>query len=109
MFYLFPIANAYAQEAGGGGMFGTFANFIPFAVLIAIFYFLLIRPQQKGAKKHSEMLQKLEKGDSVITRGGIHGRIVNVKDDALTLEIADNVRVKVERNAIQTLKGKESA
>ncbi|MBI5598538.1 MAG: preprotein translocase subunit YajC [Deltaproteobacteria bacterium] len=116
--YLFPVEIAHAAEEGGGlggilpaGILpaGVVANFFPFIVLIAIFYFMLIRPQQKSAKKHREMLGKLQKGDNVVTRGGIYGRVSNVKDDSLIIEIADNVRIKVERSAVQEKKGGESA
>ncbi|MBI5560861.1 MAG: preprotein translocase subunit YajC [Deltaproteobacteria bacterium] len=115
MLYFFPAAIANAEDGLGGiasafgGLSSTLGGFLPFIVLILIFYFLLIRPQQKSAKQHAEMLRKIADGDNVVTRGGLYGRVVNVKEDALTLEIASNVRVKVDRNAIQTVKGKESS
>ncbi|MCK4738851.1 MAG: preprotein translocase subunit YajC [Deltaproteobacteria bacterium] len=77
---------------------------MPFIILIFVFYFLLIRPQQKRAKEHAVMLQKLQKGDNVLTSGGIFGRITNVKDDVITVEIADNVRVKVRKSSVQSRK-----
>lgn len=107
MLNFFFTSVAYAQETGAGAK-GMIASFIPFVILILIFYFLLIRPQQKGAKQHREMLTKLQKGDSVVTSSGIHGKISSIKDDTLTLEIADNVRIKLEKSAVQTLKGSES-
>jgi len=107
MLHFFFTSVAYAQETGAGAK-GMIASFIPFAVLILIFYFLLIRPQQKGAKKQREMLTKLQKGDIVVTSSGIHGKISGVKDDTVTLEIADNVRIKLEKSAVQALKGSEA-
>lgn len=106
MFSLLPVAVAYAEEAApaaGGGAAG-FISFLPIVAFILIFYFLLIRPQQKSAKQHREMLKKLEKGDMVVTRGGIYGKVTSVKEDSLMVEIADNVSVKIERGAVQTRK-----
>jgi len=71
--------------------------------MFAIFYFLLIRPQQKKAKQHQEMIKDLKKGDPVITSGGIHGRITAMDDGTITIEIADRVRVKVSRGNIAAL------
>ncbi|KAB2839205.1 preprotein translocase subunit YajC, partial [bacterium] len=76
----------------------------PLLLVFGIFYFLIIRPQQKQAKKHQEMLKGIEKGNQVVTVGGIHGKVVGVADNILTLEIADNVKIKVERSGVQALK-----
>lgn len=106
MFNILPVAIAYAEEAApaaAGGMAG-FVSFLPIVAFIFIFYFLLIRPQQKSAKQHREMLGKIEKGDTVVTRGGIYGKVTSVKEDSLTVEIAENVRIKIERGAVQTRK-----
>jgi len=92
---------AYAMAPGGGqGGGGGFAAFLPLILLFAIFYFLLIRPQQKRQKEHRQLLAGLRKGDKVVTGGGIHGTIVSLTDTVATLEIADKVRVKVNRGAI---------
>ncbi len=88
-----------------GGM-GQLLSFAPLVVLFLIFYFLLIRPQQKKAKEHREMLTKLEKGDAVVTSGGIHGTVTGVAEDAVTVEIADGVRVKVTKDYITSKKSK---
>lgn len=72
-------------------------------IMLAIFYFLLIRPQQKERKKHEEMLATLKKGDKVITSGGLHGEISGIKDDVITMEIAPKVRVQVSRRFIAGL------
>ncbi len=76
---------------------------IMMAVFVVIFYFLLIRPQQKKQKEHQAMLGKLAAGDEVVTAGGILGRIVEIGDQFLTLEIADNVRIKVQRFQVTSL------
>ena len=95
---------AYAMGApGGGGAPGGVADpsfFIMMAVLFAIFYFLIIRPQQKKQKELKEMLSGLSYGDLVLTSGGIQGKITGLTDTVATLEVADKVRVKVSRNFI---------
>lgn len=94
---------AYAQEASSGFAQG-FIGLFPLILIFLIFYFLLIRPQQKKAKEHREMLSAIKKGDEVITSGGIHGKIVGIADNVITLEIANNVRVKVSREYIAAKK-----
>jgi len=90
-------ANGAAPPAGGG-----LASFVPLILIFVVFYFLLIRPQQKKAKNHQEYLRSLQKGEEVVTSGGIHGRITGLTDAVVTLEIADGVRIKVNRSAILT-------
>ena len=95
------VAFAMAPQAGeGGGQGGGFAAFIPLILMFAIFYFLLIRPQQTKAKKHRELLEGLKRDDMVVTTGGIHGKITGITDTIITLEIAPNVRVKVSKGHI---------
>ncbi|MBI4619962.1 MAG: preprotein translocase subunit YajC [Desulfobacterales bacterium] len=91
-------------DAIAGGAKGMGA-FIPLILMFVIFYFLLIRPQQKRAKEHKEVLKNLRKGDTVVTSGGIHGRITGLTDTIATLEIADKVRIKVSRGQIAGLGG----
>lgn len=91
---------AWAADGAAAGGAATFAQFIPLILIFVVFYFLLIRPQQKKAKAHQQYLSNLRKGDKVITGGGIHGQITNLSDTVVTLEIADGVRVKVNRGAI---------
>jgi preprotein translocase subunit YajC len=86
-------------EAAGQGA-GGFSGFIPLILMFVIFYFLLIRPQQKKTKQHREMVANLNKGDRIITSGGIHGRITGLDETTLTVEISDRVRVKVARGNI---------
>jgi preprotein translocase subunit YajC len=76
---------------------------LPLIVVFAVFYIFLIRPQQNQQKRHREMLGKLKKGDRVLTRGGLYGVILEVKDHDLTLELAQNVRVRADRSAVQSL------
>ena len=98
------IAYAMGQGGAAGGQGGgSFAGFIPLILMFAIFYFLLIRPQQKKTKEHREMISNLKKGDRIVTSGGLHGRITGVSDTTLTVEIAEKVRVKVNRGSVSAL------
>jgi len=91
--------NAHAEAAAPSGDAG-FTSLIPLILIMVIFYFLLIRPQQKKLKEHKAMVEATKKGDSIITGGGIIGKVADVKDDVLTVEIADGVKVKVRRDTI---------
>lgn len=97
---------AYAMGQGGAaasGGSGGFASFIPLILMFVIFYFLLIRPQQKKTKEHKQMIEGLKTGDRIITSGGLHGRITGVSETALTVEIAEKVRVKVARGSVSAM------
>lgn len=95
------IAYAMGAGGGGGGAAGGDMNFIFVMIAIfAIFYFLLIRPQQKKQKETKAMLDNLAHGDTVITVGGLHGKITAITDQMVTLEVADKVKVKVSRSHI---------
>jgi preprotein translocase subunit YajC len=91
---------AYAQTGAAPPAGGGLAGFLPLILIFVVFYFLLIRPQQKKAKEHAEFLRNLKKGDEVVTSGGIHGRITGLTDTIVTLEIAENVRIKVTRPSV---------
>lgn len=93
------VSIAYAMGQGGApeGGAGGFASFIPLILMFVIFYFLLIRPQQKKSKDHRQMVANLKKGDRIITSGGLHGRVTGLDEATLTVEIADKVRVKISR------------
>ncbi len=93
---------AMAAPPGGGGQQqgSLFSTLVPLVVIFAIFYFLMIRPQQKQAKKHKEMLSALRQGDKVVTRGGMFGKIHAIADNTVTVEVADNVRIRFSRDAI---------
>ncbi|MBW1742291.1 MAG: preprotein translocase subunit YajC [Deltaproteobacteria bacterium] len=93
---------------GAGGESGGFGAFVPLILMFGIFYFLLIRPQQKKQKQHRGMLGDLKKGDRVVTSGGLHGRITGITDAIVTLEIAEKVRVKVGRGNIAGLAQSEA-
>ncbi len=99
------ISTAYAMGANGGqtGQAGGIAGFLPIIILFAIFYFLLIRPQQKKAKEHKEMIDNLKKGNRVVTSGGIFGTIISLDDTTIGLEIAEKVKIKVARSNIAGL------
>jgi len=75
-------------------------QFGPIIIIFAIFYFLIIRPQQKREKERRDMLSSLKEGDDVITVGGIYGKILNIKDDIITLDVGDKIKIKVTRTAI---------
>lgn len=100
------LAYALGGSGGGGGGGGGFGAFIPLILMFAIFYFLLIRPQQKKAKVHKEMIAAVKKGDRVVSSGGLHGVVTGLTDDVITLEIAPKVRVKVSRGSVAGVQGK---
>ena len=91
---------------GGGGTGGGLGAFLPLIIIFGIFYFLLIRPQQRKAKLHKEVLASLKKGDRVVSSGGLHGVITGLTDDLVTMEISPKVRVKVSRGSIAGAIGK---
>ena len=93
------LAYAMGSQPGAGGG-SQWMSFLPIILIFAVFYFLLIRPQQKRAKDHRALLTSLKVGDQVLTSGGIYGRVTGLRDDVLTLEISDKVRVKVSRGHI---------
>ncbi len=84
-------------------------NLLPILLIFVIFYFLLIRPQKKQQDAHRKMIAGLKKNDEVITAGGIHGTIMNVKDHTVTLKVDDNVKVEVQKNSISSMKRKSLA
>lgn len=101
------ISTAWAQGAGGAGDGGLIQTIIMMALIFGVFYFLMIRPQQKKVKAHREMVSSLRRGDKVITAGGIYGSVTKVNSDSeVTLEIADGVRVRVARHTISEVLSK---
>ena len=99
--------NAYAEVAQTGAPQGNpLISLMPIILIFVIFYFLLIRPQKKQQEEHKKMVSSLKKNDEVVTSGGMHGTIVNVKDNTVTLRVDDNVRIEVQRSAISTIKKK---
>lgn len=91
---------AYAMGGKGDGGAGGMAGLIPLLLMFVIFYFLLIRPQQKQSRKREDFIKNLKIGDRVVTSGGLHGEVKGMTDTTITLEIADKIRVKVTRSAI---------
>jgi len=102
MNFLIGTAHAMAQAPGGGtGQSGNLLSTIgPLVVIFAIFYFLMIRPQQKQQKKVKEMLSAVKKGDRVVTRGGMHATVYGIAENIVTLEVAENVKIKFSKEAI---------
>ena len=96
---LWDVAYAMAPHGGEGGGQGLVA-LIPLILMFVIFYFLLIRPQQKRAKQHQEFLNSLKKGDNVVTAGGIIGKVLDIDGDVVTLDLGINVKIKVLKNSI---------
>ena len=105
---MYSLAYAMGGSGGAGGEGGGFGAFLPLILMFAIFYFLLIRPQQKKAKQHKQLLAALKKGDRVVSSGGLHGVVTGLTDDIVTVEIAPKVRVKVSRGSISGVAGKAS-
>ena len=103
--------NAYAQAAQGPGQQAgsPLVSLMPIIIIFVIFYFLLIRPQRKSQEDHRKMVSGLKKNDEVITTGGVHGTIINVKENSVVLKIDDNVKVEVQKVAIATLKKSRQA
>jgi preprotein translocase subunit YajC len=87
-------------QGQGGGMFSTL---IMFGLIIVIFYFMILRPQQKRQKERDKMLNDVQKGDKVITAGGIHGTVMGLEDKTILVQISDNVKVKVEKSAVSSV------
>jgi len=94
---------AYAQAAPGAGGPGPLMTVFPFILIFVIMYFMVIRPQQKKSKEHQEMLNKIKKNDEVMTSGGIYGKVVDLKETVVTLEVAPNVRIRVHRPQISAV------
>jgi preprotein translocase subunit YajC len=103
------ISPAYAQGSlfGGGGNADMITSLLPFVLIFVIMYFLILRPQQRRAKQHSEMVKNVRKGDTVITSGGLVGRVTKVvDDDQIEVEVADGVRVRQMRSMVSDVRAK---
>jgi preprotein translocase subunit YajC len=99
------IESAYAMGAQGGdaAQGGGMSTLIMMAVIFGIFYFLMIRPQQKKVKEHKKMVEELKKGDRIITAGGMYGTVENLSPTTLTIKVAEGVKVKITRGSIGTV------
>lgn len=101
------VTPAYAQAAGGGGAFDILSQLAPILILVVIFWMLIFRPQQKRAKQHRAMLEAVRRGDTVVTSGGIVGKVTKViENEDLEIEIAKSVKVKVVRTMITDVRTK---
>lgn len=96
------ISNAYAAAPAPGGT-DQLMSFLPLVVIFVLFFFMIIRPQMKRAKEQREMLANLQKGDEIITTGGALGKITKVSENFVSVEIADNVVIQVQKQAIHSL------
>ena len=99
--FLIPVAHA--QTAGQGQAGSMMSSSLFFLALIAIMYFIMIRPQMKRQKEHRQMLEKLQKGDEIITSGGIAGRVTAISESFITVEVADRVELRVQKGAVSNV------
>jgi len=99
----FFISDAMAQSAGGESGGFDFTAILPLIIMFGIFYFLLIRPQQKKAKEHKSLVAALKKGDEIITNGGLLAKVTEVGDNFLTCKIAEKVEIKIQSHAVTTV------
>jgi preprotein translocase subunit YajC len=100
----FAMGGAPGGATGPAGGMAAFQQVIPLVFMFAIFYFLLIRPQQKKAKEHKALLEAIKKGDNVITAGGVHGKVTSVDEGIVTLEIATGVNIKIVKSYIAAIR-----
>ena len=100
----FFISDAFAEGAAAAGQGdASIMGFLPLILIFVLFYFMLIRPQAKRAKEHKQMIGALSKGDELVTNGGLLGRAIEVGEAFITIEIADGVKVKIQRQSVATL------
>ena len=101
------VTPAYAQAAGAPGMGDFVGMILPLVMIMVVFWFLLIRPQQRKLKEHQELLKKINRGDTIITNGGLIGRVTKVVDDhELQVEVGENVRVRILRSGVSDVRAK---
>jgi preprotein translocase subunit YajC len=105
---LIAMAAPPGGGAGGQQQGSWISTLVPLLVIFAIFYFLMIRPQQRQQKKHKEMLAAIKKGDKVITRGGLIGTVYGIAENVITLEVAENVKVKFSRDSVAGIQAENS-
>ena len=100
----YAYAMSQMPQGGTGAQPSPIMSMMPIFLIFIIFYFLLIKPQQKKQREHQDMVKELKKNDEVVTNGGIHGTVVNVKDNTIVLRIDDNCKIEVQKNSVTTLK-----
>ncbi|HAY34461.1 MAG TPA: preprotein translocase subunit YajC [Ignavibacteria bacterium] len=98
------VSLIFLQQAPGG-MESILSSIVPFLLIIFIFYFLILRPQQKRQKERAKLLESIKKGDKIITAGGIHGVVEGLDDATILVKVSDNVKMKMERSAVTTIIG----
>jgi preprotein translocase subunit YajC len=103
MAFLHSDAWAMGQPAGGQGQSSALGLFVPLLLMFVVLYFFMIRPAQKRQKEKERMLGALKKGDRIVTSGGIHGEILQVKDQSLVVRIAENVKVELQRGSVSSV------
>ena len=94
---------AMAPQQGGNAEGGLFSTLVMFALIIGIFYFLILRPQQKRQKERQKLLEAVKKGDKIVTAGGLHGTVAGLDDKTVLIEVADKVKMKFDRSAIASI------
>ena len=104
---MYQLIFAMAPQGGEGGG-GLISTLIMFGAIFLIFYFMIIRPQQKRAKEREKLLSNLDKGDKVVTNGGIHGVIAGLEEKTALLQVSENVKLKIDRSAIATVLAKKT-
>ena len=107
MFDLISTAYALGGSPSEGGQPNPIASLLPFVLMFLVLYLLILRPQMRKQRNQQRMIDELEKNDEIVTSGGIHGTILNIKDDILVVKIADNVKIEVSRAAVSRVKNKE--
>ena len=102
----FLVEPAYAMGGGGGGQADAnpIAQLLPFVLMFVVLYMLILRPQMKKQKNQQKMIDELEKGARIVTSGGIHGVITNLKDDLINVKVAENVKIDISRAAVSRVK-----
>lgn len=103
---LLASASAFAQDGSSGASGAIMQQLLLFVPLILIFYFLLIRPQSQRAKQHRAMIEAVRRGDTIVTSGGLIGKVTKVAEQELTIELADNIRVRIVKGMIADVRGK---
>lgn len=107
MFNLIDAAHAMGGQPGQGQGGNPILGMLPFILMFVVLYLLILRPQIKKQKTQQKMIDELKKGDEIVTSGGIHGTILNLKDDVLVVRIAEGVKVELSRSAVSRVKGAE--
>jgi preprotein translocase subunit YajC len=97
------VGQAWAQSAGGSGGGLDLLGMLPIILMFVVLYFLMIRPQMKRAKEHKAMIEALQKGDEVVTAGGVVGKVAKIDESYVSLQVAENVQIMVQRSSVQVV------